>query len=54
MKLYLKLLKNVEVNKTAGIDNISGRFLKVGANILSILITQIYNLSIKLSHFLTN
>ena len=47
----LKLLKNVEVNKTAGIDNISGRFLKNGAHILAIPVTQICNLSIKLSHF---
>ena len=47
----LKLLKNVEVNKAAGIDNISGRFLKDGADILAIPVTQICNLSIKLSHF---
>ena len=31
----LKLLKHVEVNKAAGIDNISGRFLKDGADILA-------------------
>ena len=47
----LKLLKNVEVNKAAGIDNISRRFLKDGADILAIPVTQICNLSIKLSHF---
>ena len=47
----LKLLKNVEVNKAAGIDNISGRFLKDGADILATPVTQICNLSIKLSHF---
>ena len=35
----------------AGIDNISGRFLKNGADDLAISITHIYNLSIKLSHF---
>ena len=39
------LLKSCNVNKAAGIDNISGRFL------LGIPITQICNLSIKLSHF---
>ena len=46
----LKLLKNVEVNKAPGIDNISGQFLKDGANILATPVTQICNLSIKLSH----
>ena len=50
----LKLLKNVEVNKAAGMDNISGRFLKDGADILAIPVTQICNLSIKLSHFPNN
>ena len=44
-------MKNVKVNKAAGIDNISGRFLKDGVNILAIPVTQICNLSIKLSHF---
>ena len=44
-------MKNVEVNKVASIDNISGRFLKDGADILAIPVTQICNLSIKLSHF---
>ena len=50
----LKLLKNVEVNKAAGMDNISGRFLKDGADILAIPVTQICNLSIQLSHFPNN
>ena len=44
------LLKSCNVNKAAGIDNASGRFLKDGANVLGIPITQICNLSIKLSH----
>ena len=35
-------------------DNISGRFLKDGADILAIPATQICNLSIKLSHFPNN
>ena len=48
-------MKNVEVNKAAGMDNISGRFLKDGADdILAIPVTQIFNLSIKLSHFPNN
>ena len=49
-----KLLKNVELNKAAGMDNISGRFLKDGADILAIPVTQICSLSIKLSQFPNN
>ena len=45
------LLKSCNVNKAAGIDNVSGRFLRDGADVLGIPITQICNLSIKLSHF---
>ena len=48
---FPNLLKSCNVNKAAGIDNISGRFLKDGADVLGIPITQICNLSIKLSHF---
>ena len=43
-------MKNVKVNKAAGIENISGRFLKDGVDILTTPVTQIRNLSIKLSH----
>ena len=45
------LLKSCNVNKTAGIDNVSGRLSKYGADVLGIPITQICNLSIKLSYF---
>ena len=45
------LLKSCNVNKAAGIDNVSGRFLKDGADVLGIPITQICNLSIRLCHF---
>ena len=46
------LIKICDVKKAAGIDdNLSGRFLKDGADILTMPITQICNLSIKLSHF---
>ena len=45
------LLQSCNVNKTAGIDDVSDRFLKDGAGVLAIPITQICNLSIKLSHF---
>ena len=45
------LIKNCDINKAAGTDELSGRFLKDGADILTIPITQICNLSIKFSHF---
>ena len=45
------LLKNCETNKAAGIDDLSGRFSKDAADILTIPITQIWNLSTKFSHF---
>ena len=41
------LLKNCDTNKAAGIDDLSGRFLKDGADILTIPITQPCNLCIK-------
>ena len=44
------LLKSCNVNKAAGKDKVSRRILKDGADVLGILITQICNLSIKLSH----
>ena len=51
-KKYISdLLKNCNINKAARIDNLSGRFLKDTADILNLLRTQIFNLSIKLSHF---
>ena len=50
-KCISDLLKNWNTNKAVGIDNLSGRFLKDGADILSIPINQLCNLSIKFSHF---
>ena len=41
------LINNCDINKAAGIDDLSGRFLKDGADILTMPITQICNLSIK-------
>ena len=35
------LLKNCDTNKAAGIDDLSGRFSKDGADILTIAITQL-------------
>ena len=45
------LLNNIDSTKAAGIDNISGKFIKDGAQALVLPITQICNLSIKLSSF---
>ena len=50
-KCISDLLKNCHTNKAAGIDNLCGRFLKDGADILTIPIAQLCNLSIKFSHF---
>ena len=46
-KYISDLLKNCDTNKAAGIDDLSGRFLKDGAYILTIPITQPCNLCIK-------
>ena len=45
------LLKNCDANKAAGIDDLSGWFLKDGGDTLTIPISQICNWSIKFSHF---
>ena len=42
----LTILKNTKVSKAAGLDNLSGRFLKDGAKVLAKPITDICNLSI--------
>ena len=42
-----KLLKNIDISKAVGIDNLPGRFLKDGAVILAKPVTEICNLSIK-------
>ena len=47
----LKLLQDLDENKAAGLDNISGKFLKDGATVLVKPISQIWNLSIKYSIF---
>ena len=41
----------MDENKDAGLDNLSGKFLKDGATVLAKLISQICNLSIKYSIF---
>ena len=40
-----------ELNRAAGIDNLSGRFLNDGIDVLTMPITQIFNILIKRSHF---
>ena len=49
--MSLKLLKDMNIDKTAGIDNLSGKFLKDGTNILAKSISKIYNLFLKYSVF---
>ena len=44
-------MKDVKVIKEAGINNISRKFLKESAGMLAISLTQICNLSLKLSYF---
>ena len=47
----LKLLKQLNPAKSAGIDNLKGKFLKEGAPVLASPITDLVNLSISLSLF---
>ena len=47
----LNILKGLNPSKAAGIDNLSGKFLKDGADILARPISQLCNLSIKLNSF---
>ena len=39
-------MTNIESSKATGVDKLSGRFLKGGANILAKLISALYNLSV--------
>ena len=50
----LQLLLKVNPSKPAGIDKLGGKFLKDGAPILKVPITQLCNLSISLSAFPQN
>ena len=47
----LKLLNDLDENKAVGLDNLSDKFLKDGANTLGKPISQTCNLSIKYSTF---
>ena len=48
----LTILKATQVSKAAGIDNLSGRFLKDGAKVLSKPVSDLCNLSITSKKFL--
>ena len=45
-KYFLKIITNIESSKAAGVDNLSGRFLKDGTKILAKPIPALCNLSI--------
>ena len=47
----LNILKGLNPTKAAGIDNLSGKYLKDGADILARSISQLCNFSIKLNSF---
>ena len=47
----LKIIQNLDSSKASGIDKISVRFIKDGAVVLAMPISQIFNLSIKTSSF---
>ena len=50
-KEIAKILENINSSKSPGFDNIPGRFLKDGSEVISKLICDIFNLSILLSKF---
>ena len=41
-----KIIQNIDILKTAGIDNLSGKYLKEGAEILAKPLIEIFNLSV--------
>ena len=47
----LKILRDIDTSKAAGIDRLLGRFLKDGANVLAKPVTDICNLSMSLNKF---
>ena len=46
-----KILRSTNIRKAAGIDDLSGHFLKNGSRVLSKPISELCNLSIKLGSF---
>ena len=51
LEKMLNILKDLNPSKATGIDNLSRKFLKDGADILARPISQLCNLSIKLGSF---
>ena len=47
----LKILRDINTSKAAGIDRLPGRFLKDGANVLAKPVEDVCNLSIPLNKF---
>ena len=47
----MKIILNLDLFKASGIDKIIAKFIKDGATVLALPISQIFNLSIKLSSF---
>ena len=47
----LKILRDIDTSKAAGIDSLPGKFLKDGADVLAKPVTDICNLSISLNKF---
>ena len=47
----LSILKGLNPSKAAGIDNLSGKFLKDGTHVLAWPMSQLCNLSIQLNSF---
>ena len=45
------MLERINPNKSVGIDNLGGRFLRDGAKVLGKSITELFNLSIEMSIF---
>ena len=43
---FFKIIQNIDISKAAGIDNLSGKFLKDGAEILARQLSEIRSLSI--------
>ena len=50
-KPVLELLEEVNLSKSAGLDNLAGKFLKEGVHALALHITDFCNLSVSLSSF---
>ena len=46
-----KLLEGINPTKSAGLDNLTGKFLRDGASVLAVPISDLCNLSISLSIF---